>query len=33
MHAKFWSENMKGREHEDDLVVDETIILEHVLRK
>jgi hypothetical protein len=29
----FWSENLKGRDHSEDLDVDGTIILEWILRK
>jgi hypothetical protein len=28
MHTKFWSEDLKGREHEEDLSVDGRIIFE-----
>jgi hypothetical protein len=30
---KFWSENLKGRDHSEDLGVDEKIILEWILGK
>jgi hypothetical protein len=33
MHTKFWSENLKGRDHSEDLGVDERIILEWILGK
>jgi hypothetical protein len=33
MHIKFWSENLKGRDHVDDLDVDGRIILELILGK
>jgi hypothetical protein len=33
MHTKFWSENLKGRDHSDDLSVDGRIILEWILNK
>jgi len=33
MHTKFWSENLKGRDHMKDLGVNEMIILEWILRK
>jgi len=33
MHTKFWSENMMGRDHSEDLGVDRRIILEFVLEK
>jgi hypothetical protein len=33
MHIKFWSENMKGRHHAEDLDIDARIILEYVLGK
>jgi hypothetical protein len=32
-NAKFWSENLKGRDHSKDLVVDGRIILEWILGK
>jgi len=28
IHTKFWSENLKGRDHSEDLAVDGKIILE-----
>jgi hypothetical protein len=31
MHTVFWLENLKGRDHSEDLDVDEKIILEWVL--
>jgi hypothetical protein len=31
--ARFWSENLKGRDHSKDLSVDEKIILEWILWK
>jgi hypothetical protein len=33
MSRKFWSENVKGRDHSENLDVDEKIILEWILRK
>jgi hypothetical protein len=33
MRTKFWSENLKGRDHSEDLRVDGRIILEWVLGK
>jgi hypothetical protein len=33
MHVRFWSENLKGRDHSKDLDVDGKIILEYILRK
>jgi len=33
VHKKFWSENLNGRAHSEDLRVDERIILECILRK
>jgi hypothetical protein len=33
MHAKFWSENLKGRDYSEDLGVDGKIILEWILGK
>jgi hypothetical protein len=33
MHAMFWLENLKGRYHSEDLVVDEKITLEWILVK
>jgi hypothetical protein len=27
MHSRFWSENLKGRDHSEDLGVDEKIIV------
>jgi hypothetical protein len=31
--TKFWSENLKGRDHSEDLCTDEKIILEWILGK
>jgi hypothetical protein len=31
MNAKFWAENLKGKDHWEDLCVDEKIILEWIL--
>jgi hypothetical protein len=33
MHTKFWSENLKGKDHSEDLDVDGKIILEWILGK
>jgi len=33
MHTKFWSENLKGRDHSENLGVDGRIISEWILRK
>jgi hypothetical protein len=33
MHTIFWFEDMKGREHSEDLGVDGEIILEYILGK
>jgi len=33
MYKKFWSENLKGRDHAEDLGVDGRIILEWILGK
>jgi hypothetical protein len=33
MHAEFWSENLKGRYHLGDLLIDERIILKWILKK
>jgi hypothetical protein len=33
MHKKFWSENLMGRDHLEDLGIDERITLEWVLGK
>jgi len=33
MRTKCWSENLKGADHSEDLVVDERIISEWILRK
>jgi hypothetical protein len=33
MHAKFWSENLKGRDHSEDLGVNGKIIVEWILGK
>jgi hypothetical protein len=33
MHTKFWSENLKGRDHVEDLGMDKKIILEWMLGK
>jgi len=32
-HTKFWSENLKGRGHSEDLGVDEKLMLEWMLGK
>jgi hypothetical protein len=32
MHTKFWSENLKGRDHLEDLGVDGKILSEFMLR-
>jgi hypothetical protein len=32
MHTKFWSENLKGRDHMEDLGVDGNTILELILK-
>jgi hypothetical protein len=31
MHTKFWSENLRGRDHLEDLGIDERTILEWIL--
>jgi len=31
MHTKFWSKNVKGKDHSEDLSVDGKIILEWIL--
>jgi len=31
MHTKFWSENLKGRDHSEDLGVDGKVISESIL--
>jgi hypothetical protein len=33
MNTKYWLENLKGRDHSEDLGVDERIILEWILGK
>jgi hypothetical protein len=33
MRRKFWSENLKGRDHLDDICIDGRIILECVFEK
>jgi hypothetical protein len=33
MHTKFWSENLKERDHSEDLGVDRKILLEWLLGK
>jgi hypothetical protein len=33
MHIKLWSENLKGRDHLEELSVDRRIILERILRE
>jgi len=33
MHIKFWLENLKGRDHSEDLSIDEQIILELILEE
>jgi hypothetical protein len=33
MHRKFWLENLKGRDHSEDLDIDGLIILEWILGK
>jgi hypothetical protein len=33
MHTTFWLENLKGRDHLEDLDIDEKIILERILGK
>jgi hypothetical protein len=33
MFTKFWSENLNGRDHLEDLAVDGKIILEWILKK
>jgi len=33
MHTKFWSENLKGKNHLEDLDVEGRIILKCVIRK
>jgi hypothetical protein len=33
MYEKLWSENLKGRDHSEDLRVDERIMLEWMLEK
>jgi hypothetical protein len=32
-HKHFWSENLKARDHLEDLSVDVSIILEHILEE
>jgi hypothetical protein len=33
MHTKFWSENLKGIEHSEDIEVEGRIILEWIIGK
>jgi hypothetical protein len=33
MHKIFWLENLKGRDHSEDLSIDERIILEWIFGK
>jgi hypothetical protein len=33
MHTRFWLENLKGRDHSEDLGIDGKIILEWILGK
>jgi hypothetical protein len=33
MHTKFWLENLKGRDHSEDVDVGGTILLEWILGK
>jgi hypothetical protein len=33
MHTKFWSESLMERDHLEDVVIDERIILEWILEK
>jgi len=33
MHTKFWSEILKGRDHSEDLSIDESMRLEWILGK
>jgi hypothetical protein len=33
VYTKFWLENLKGRDHSEDLGVDKMIILEWILEK
>jgi len=33
MHTKFWSQNLKGRDHTEDLGVDFNVLLDCILRK
>jgi len=33
MHTKFWLENLKGRDHSEDLDVDGRVILQWILQK
>jgi hypothetical protein len=33
MHAKFWLENLEGRDHSEEFGIDGKIILEWILRK
>jgi hypothetical protein len=33
MHTTFWSENLKGRDHSEDLSIDGKIILEWIFEK
>jgi hypothetical protein len=33
MHTKFWSENVKGKDHSEDVGADRRIILKWILEK
>jgi hypothetical protein len=33
MHTKFWSEDLKGRNHVEDLGIDGKIILDYIIGK
>jgi len=33
MHTEFWSENIKGRDHSEDLGISRRIMLEFILEK
>jgi len=33
MHTNFWSENLKGRDHSEDVFVNAKIVLEWILGK